>query len=149
MKRNIFYLLIIAGTCLSSCLPKDNSVPAGPIPASGTFTGQFKLYHLNSKTGTPRVDSANLNLSMETATGFKVTGDTTTLHAGSYGSYSLNSLSLQMLFVDQTYPPTGTPAKAHLNGIYAYRYDGTTLELLSYGPLDTLQYFYKFTRTGN
>ena len=148
MKRNIFYLLTIAGTFLYGCAPKNDVVPS-PVPVSGTFTGQFKLYHLNTKSGTPRIDSTNLNLNMETATGFKVTGDTSTLHAGSYGGYSISSPTLQMLFVDQTYPPTGIPAKAHLNGIYSYRYDGTTLELLSYGPLDTLQYFYKFTRTGN
>jgi hypothetical protein len=149
MKRNILYLFIIAGVCLYGCNPKNDILPNTPVPVSGTYTGQFKLYHVNPKTSAVHVDSTNLNLTMETATGYKVTGDTTTLHAGSYGSYQVNQFASQILFADKTFPPSGTPAKVHLSGAYAYQYDGNTLELVTYGPQDTLQYFYKFTRTGN
>jgi len=148
MKRTIFYLSILVGAFLSSCSTKNNVLPLAPAP-SGTFTGQFTLYHINTVTNTARGDSTMLNLSLETATGFKITGDTTTLHAGSYGSYVGNSGTSQLVFEDKTLPPTGTPAKVHLNGLYDYRYNGTTLELRTYGPLDTLEYYYKFTRTGN
>jgi hypothetical protein len=134
---------------LCGCAPKNDVLPNTPVPVSGRYTGQFKLYHVNPKTNVVRIDSTNLNLSMETATGYKVTGDTTTLHAGSYGSYEVSSSASEILFSDVTFPPGGTPAKVHLSGVYAYEYDGTTLQLITYGPQDTLQYFYKFTRTGN
>jgi hypothetical protein len=148
MKNNIFFLLALAGAFLSSCIKNNNVIPPAPA-VSGTFTGEFTLYHINPVTNTARADSTMLNLSVETATGFKVTGDTTTLHAGSYGSYVGDSGTSQIAFDDKTLPPTGTPAKVHLNGLYNYKYNATTLELLTYGPQDTLEYFYKFTRTGN
>jgi hypothetical protein len=149
MKRNIFYLLVITGVCLSGCAGKTEVLPNTPAPVSGTYSGQFKLYHVSPANNILRVDSTNLSLVMETATGYKVTGDTTTLHAGSYGPYVVNAAASQILFADKTFPPSGTPAKVHLSGAYVYQYDGSTLELLTYGPQDTLQYFYKFTRTGN
>jgi hypothetical protein len=150
MKKNILYLFLITGVCLSGCFGKKNDVmPNTPVPLSGTYSGKFKLYHVNTSNTITHIDSTNLNLSMEAATGFKVTGDTTTLHAGSYGSYEVNSTTFQIFFSDKTFPLTGTPAKIHLSGAYAYEYDGTTLALLAYGPQDTLQYYYQFTRTGN
>jgi hypothetical protein len=149
MKRNIFFLLIPIAGFLTSCNTNNNVVPNTPVPVSGTYTGQFKLYHVNPKTNAVRVDSANLNLTMETATGYKVTGDTTTLHAGSYGSYEVSSMASQIIFADKTFPASGSPLKVHLSGVYTYEYDGSTLQLITYGPQDTLQYFYKFTRTGN
>ena len=148
MKRTIFYLSVLVWGFLTSCSTNNDVVPTSP-PPSGTFTGQFKLYHINPVTNTARTDSTVLNLSLETATGFKVTGDTTTLHAGSYGSYVGDSGTSQIVFTDKTYPATGTPTKVHLNGLYSYSYNGTTLELLANGPQDTLQYFYKLTRTRN
>jgi len=148
MKRSIFYLAILLGAFLSGCGTNNNVLPPAPAP-SGTFTGEFTLYHINPVTNTVRGDSVTLDLSLETASGFKITGDTTTLHAGSYGSYVGNSGTSQIVFEDKTFPPTGTPIKAHLNGLYDYRYSGTTLELRAYGPQDTLEYFYKFKRTGN
>jgi hypothetical protein len=86
---------------------------------------------------------------METATGFKVTGDTTTIHAGSYGNYVVTTGTSQIQFEDKTWPLTGTPAKIHLDGIYSYTYDGATLQMAAYDPADTLEYYYKFTKTGN
>lgn len=149
MKRNILYLFIMAGVCLYGCTAKNDVLPNTPIPVSGTYSGQFKLYHVNPTTNAVRIDSANLSLVMETATGYKVAGDTSTLHAGSFGSYGVNSFTSEIIFVDKTFPTSGTPTKVHLSGNYAYEYDGSTLKLAAYGPLDTLQYIYKFTRTGN
>ena len=133
---------------LSSCISNKNNAPAPNVP-EGTFAGRFSLYHLHSKTGVVDTLTANLILNMETATGYKVTGDTSTLHAGSYGSYLLNSTYTGIEFIDKTYPATGTPAKNHLNGIYEYVYNGTTLQFEATDPADTLIYFYNFTKTGN
>jgi len=136
--------------CSAGCAGKKNDVvPNTPVPISGTYSGQFKLYHVDGANTITRIDSTNLILTMETATGFKVTGDTTKLHAGSYGSYEVNSTTSQIFFADKTFPLTGTPAKIHLSGPYNYEYNGTTLAMLAYGPQDTLQYYYQFTRTGN
>jgi hypothetical protein len=148
MKSTIFFTLAIATALLSSCSTNNNVLPTAPAPY-GTFTGQFKLYHINPATNTARIDSAYIDLSLETATGFKVTGDTLKLHAGSYGNYLGNAGSMQIEFADKTAPTSGTPTKVHLNGIYQYSYNGNILQLLAYGPQDTLQYYYKFTRTGN
>ena len=139
---------MVAVACLYGCAGKTNVLPNTPVPVSGTYSGQFKLYHVSLQDKITRVDSANLSLNMEIATGFKITGDTTTLHAGSNGSYQVNSYQSQILFADKTFPVSGPPAKVHLSGYYVYHYDGTTLQLVAYGQQDTLQYFYKFTRTG-
>ena len=149
MKRNIVCLLIITAACLYGCAGKTNILPSTPVPVSGTFSGQFKLYHVSAANNIIRVDSTNLSLNMETATGYKVTGDTSTLHAGSYGSYQVNVFATQILFADKTFPPGSTSAKVHLTGSYNYQYDGATLQLVTYGPHDTLQYFYNLKRTGN
>lgn len=149
MKRNVICLLTIAAACLYGCAGKSNVLPNTPVPVSGTFTGQFKLYHVNRTTNSSRVDSAYIGLVMETATGYKITGDTSKLHAGSHGSYLVDPSSSEILFADQTYPPGSSSPKVHLTGSYNYQYDGTTLQLVTYGAQDTLQYFYRLTRTGN
>jgi hypothetical protein len=147
MKKTLFYLPLMVLTF--GCAPKMKDAIQGIAP-EGTFTGQFKLYHLNEKTGvvdTP-VKANNLVLNMEAATGFKVTGDTT-LHAGSYGGFVVSESTNQVQFNDKTFPTTGTPAKVHLAGIYQYQFDGTSLVMITYGALDTLEYYYKMTKTGN
>jgi len=86
---------------------------------------------------------------MELTTGFKVTGDTSTVHAGSYGDYGVNSIYNTVTFIDKTYPKTGIPTKAHLDGTYQYYYDGTVLQLLGNSALDTVSFQYNLTKTGN
>jgi len=150
MKNKILYLLPLLVLFAGSCTTPNVTPPATALVPQGTYTGQFTLAHLDSKTGMLDTSKkANLMLNMETATGFKVTGDTATVHAGSYGGYIVTTSTGQVQFFDKTYPPTGTPAKIHLDGIYDYTYDGTTLKIAAFGPLDTLEYFYKFTKTGN
>jgi len=148
MKRILLYSSLILIGLASGCAPKPVSpvVAAGP---EGTFTGQFMYIHIHSKTGVIDTSKANIQLQMEQSTGFKVTGDTSTVHAGSFGSYIVNTTYGQVDFLDHTYPTTGTPTKFHLNGIYAYNYDGTILKMVAYSAFDTLTYFYTLKRSGN
>ena len=151
MKHNLLFLLPFLFFLASGC--SEDSINGG-LPNNapeGTFTGQFTLIHVHAKTGITDTLTAALVLNIEMTTGFKITGDTSTLHAGSYGSYevSSNGGSGQIEFLDKTYPTSGTPVKIHLDGIYDYIYDGTNLQLAAYSPLDTVEYFYKFTKTGN
>jgi len=152
MRPKIFYLLPLL-SCL--ILMEIGCVSNTPIIAQpnntpeGTFTGKFQFSHLHSKTGVVDTLSANLILTMELKTGFAVTGDTSTLHAGSYGSYAVNSSYTEIQFNDKTFPASGVPVKDHLNGIYNYVYDGTNLQISAYGAFDTLAYIYTMKRTGN
>jgi hypothetical protein len=148
MKRILLYLLSLMLAFISGCGPKSEA----PIPVGGpegTFAGQFQLLHLHSKTGVIDTLTANIILQMEQSTGFKVTGDTSTVHAGSYGSFIVSVPYSNVDFIDKTYPTTGTPAKIHLNGVYSYNYDGTNLQLVAYSAFDTLSYYYNLKRTGN
>jgi hypothetical protein len=149
MKHKLFYILPLALALASGCVSNKNNNPAPVTPPTGTFSGEFKLTHLNRKTGA--IDSAKttIQLQMEVATGYKVTGDTTTLHAGSYGSFFVSSDGTAIQFVDQTYPPAGDPTKIHLSGIYQYEYNGSNLQVLGYGPQDTLSFYYNLYKTGN
>jgi hypothetical protein len=106
----------------------------------GTFTGQFRLLHRSTDKVPFDTTSTNIVLTMTSpAYTFTVTGDTSTVHAGSYGTYALNSQ--EILFTDKTYPKTGIPTKTHLNGLYLYYYDGSTFQMLAYSS-DTLSLEY-------
>jgi hypothetical protein len=138
MKLKLLYALPLL-TLLAGCMGSNNK-NAAPVPVpSGNFKGQFRAIHQNSKTGYHDTLKAILNLSLSTTTGFKVTGDTATVHAGSFGDYAMNSALVQ--FVDNTLPTTGKPAKIHLSGYYQYYYDGTVFQMLA-APSDTLVYQY-------
>ncbi len=145
MKKTLLYFLPLVALFIFGCGPKKTTLPV-PAP-EGTFSGQFMFLHLHSKTGVIDTLRANLVLQMEAATGYKVTGDTSTVHAGSYGGYVVNIPTRNISFVDATFPPTGTPAKIHLSGVYDYTYDGSNLQLVVYGPQDTLLYYYNMKKT--
>jgi len=131
------FLLVLASGCLSN---KNNAPgPSRPLP-EGTFAGPFRLIHKSFKTGKRDTLKANINLTLSTTVGFKVTGDTATVHSGSYGDYVANSTYIQ--FFDKTYSSTKQPTKTHLTGIYQYFYDGTTFQMLASGALDTLSLQY-------
>jgi len=149
MKTKLLYIFPLLVAIVSSCANTSIPKPAPEQTPGGTFSGKFTLYHLHSKTGAVDSSSTNLQLTLEGSAGFKVTGDTTTLHAGSYGPYFVNSSVGNMQFNDVTFPASGSPTKVHLSGVYNYRYDGATLQMAAYGPLDTLTYYYRMTRTGN
>jgi hypothetical protein len=149
MKFKNFYILLCTLTVfVCGCSINKSNSPA-PVTPSGTFAGQFMFLHLHSFTAKVDTFKANLQLVMQPTTGFKITGDTSTVHAGSYGSYVFGSDYTEIDFIDKTYPATGTPVKNHLSGVYQYTYDGSTLQMVAYGPLDTLAYIYNMKKTGN
>ena len=151
MKFKLIYLfpVFVLFALVGGCIGHNNPAPISGTVPTGTFTGQFARLHLNSKTGKVDTTTANLVLNMETATGFKLTGDTSNVHAGSYGSYIINSTYTAIEFIDKTYPSTGISAKTHLSGIYQYAYDSKNLEIEAYGALDTLAFFYTMVKSGN
>lgn len=125
----LFSIALLAMGCFNK---NDNPIP---VPV-GNFTGQFRLLHRAS--GSSKVDTtkATLQLSLASDGTFKVSGDTTVVHAGSKGKYFLNSGYIG--FQDDTYPPAGHPAKSHLNGYYNYYYDGTSVLQMVANSSDTL-----------
>jgi hypothetical protein len=147
MKNKLLYLLSLLLVLAVGCGP-HYVAPTDSSP-EGTYKGLFYLIHITP--GTNAIDTIsknNLNLSLETATGFRITGDTSTNHAGSYGTYRVNTATSQIRFYDVTWPLNGISTKIHLDGSYSYNYDGIILQIKGYGARDTLEYYYKFTRIG-
>ncbi len=141
MKLKLVYLIPFLAIFTSGCLSNstDTPGPTKPFP-EGAFAGPFRLIHKNFKTGHRDTLKANLSLTLSTAVGYKVTGDTATVHAGSYGDYVVGSNYIQ--FFDKTYSTAIKPTKTHLTGIYQYFYDGTSFQMLAQGALDTLSLQY-------
>jgi hypothetical protein len=135
----LFFLLLP----LAACIKENNTVPTVTLP-TGTFSGVFMRIRL--EPGTVKYDTvtANLQLALSQASGFAVTGDTSTVHAGSYGGYAANAFYIQ--FVDKTYNPNVPSVKYHLEGIYNYAYNGSNL-LIYVNYADTLSLQYHFTKT--
>jgi hypothetical protein len=145
MKSKLLYSLFAVIILASGCIGNKNTPTPTNYP-SGTFTGQFRLIRTNITTGVHDTSAANIQLSLNTSTGFQVTGDTSVLHAGSHGAYAINSSYIE--FQDATYPKTGTPKKTHLNGIYQYYYDGSSVfQMLTASSLDTLVLEYDLKKT--
>ena len=143
MKYNLL-CLFVSVVILSGCAGNNTAKPATTLIPSGTFTGTFTSLHLHSRTGVIDTATANIQLTMSQS-GFAVTGDTATVHAGSYGTYTAGSNKL-VQFIDKTFPATGTPTKVHLSGIYLYQYDGTTFQFAYVSQFDTLKYLYNFKK---
>lgn len=146
MKNKLLYLLPLLVILFEGCAKSHSNTPAPTIP-SGTFTGQFKLYHRH--TDQVPYDSLTTNITLNLTTPaytFTITGDTSTLHAGSYGTFGINSP--YMIFNDKTYSSTAPVTKTHLSGYYLYNYDGTNL-LLYASSSDTLILGYTLKKTTN
>jgi hypothetical protein len=143
MKNNLLYLTCILAVLIVGCA--TNSVK--PPPAlSGSFSGQFRLLHRHTDAVPFDTLTANITLTLNSSpTTFAVTGDTSTVIAGSIGTYELATNGNYILFVDSTLPKTGISSKAHLNGEYVYSWDGTTLQMLAYS-LDTLSVQYELKK---
>jgi len=141
----LFYLLPIAAFIFfaSACSKINDNQPTVVLP-TGTFTGQFLKIHLNPVTSKYDTSTAALQLTLSQSTGFTVTGDTTTLQAGSYGSYAANAYYIQ--FVDQTYNAAKPSSKYHLQGVYNYLYNGTQL-VIYVNYADTLSLQYNFAKS--
>jgi hypothetical protein len=146
MKRTL-YLLPFLLALYTGCGPSSNTpTPTSSLPL-GTFTGPYTYIHTHFNTGVKDTITGILNLNIETATGYIVTGDTSK-HAGSYGACYVNSSTGSINFADKTVPASGTPAKIHLNGFYQYSYDGTNFQLAQEGALDTTAIIYNLKKTG-
>jgi hypothetical protein len=128
---------------MASCLSKVKTAVNPIILPKGTFVGQFAKLHRNITTGKSDTAYANLTLKMDSLGNYAISGDTATVHAGSFGKFGLG-VGNDMLFTDKTLPPTGTPAKTHLNGDYLYQYSNGVLEFVK-GEGDTISYQYYFT----
>jgi hypothetical protein len=148
MKNKVMYLLPLLLALATSCIRNTGNSPTGPNYSYplGTFTGTFTRIHKNPVTFKYDTATAALKLVLSTSIGYKVTGDTSTVHAGSYGSFSENSTNIG--FNDVTYPAEGNPKKTHLSGAYSYTYDGYHLQLSTF-LADTIWYNYTFTKVAN
>jgi hypothetical protein len=144
IKYILIYLLPTALIWLSGCVKTQHDPDTYFINKGyplGTFSGNFLRIHKNHYTYKYDTLKAYLKLTLSTNTGYAITGDTTTLHAGSYGSFSEDFAN--MVFDDITNPPLSTPKKVHLSGFYTYNYDGATLKMMPGGiQPDTLKYLY-------
>lgn len=142
MKKVLLALLIVATAFTVGCHKNTD----GPMPTPvGTFTGKFTLWNLKRQDV---VDTISVNIVLKsTANGlFKISGDTTSIHAGSHGVFDSNFESIQ--FADSTATAYINPAismpvigkKIHLNGSYECNYDGTNLQIM--GVDDNYRYIY-------
>jgi hypothetical protein len=144
--RKLIYLLPFVIMAFSACTKTADNAPVA-VP-TGTFTGEFRVVHLNNIT--QKLDTtkrSNLILTISQATGYKVTGDTVLYHAGSYGDFAVGSSVIQ--FIDKTIPAnaSGVLPKIHLSGNYQYGYDGTNFIIQAAN--DTLAYQYVLKKSAN
>jgi hypothetical protein len=147
MKKFLFFALPVFVMMVSSCV-KNNDVEETPyIAPVGKFTGNFTRYRarfINNKYvyDTTRVSGLVLNL---TSTTYKTTGDTS-IHAGSKGLYFYDR---QLMEYRDSTVKAGTNSinlpKPHLNGVFVYNYDGTSLNFSASN--DTLLYLYQLKKT--
>lgn len=149
MKLRLLYLLPLCAVFTTGCLHGNkNNDNVNPIP-DGNFTGQFRRLHTHADHTVDTL-KANITLSLVNSSGtYKVTGDTATVHAGSYGSYGGNSATMAITFYDKTYSSSAPVTKSHLTGTYTYAYDGTVFQLKAFGPLDTLAFLYDLKKVSN
>jgi hypothetical protein len=151
MKSKLTYLLplsialIMAAGCVKNASNPNGDLSNYPYPL-GTFTGRFTRIHTNTTTKKRDTATCMLNLVLSTTTGYAVTGDTTVVHAGSYGSFSENQYNIA--FNDITYPSTGFPKKTHLAGVYLYTMTGSTFVITATDG-DSLSYNYNLTKISN
>ncbi|MBK0378289.1 hypothetical protein [Mucilaginibacter segetis] len=138
MKKNLIYLFPILIAFGMGCTKSSNS-SLKPLP-EGTFNGEFRLLHRSQGSTVIDTVKANIQLVLETGVGYKVLGDTSTVHAGSKGHYGISDIYIA--FQDDTYPTTGTPTKTHLSGTYQYYYDGSSVFQMVANSSDTLSLQY-------
>ncbi|MES2266219.1 MAG: hypothetical protein V4520_05645 [Bacteroidota bacterium] len=140
MKKLIYFLpalLILAAGCFNN----NNSTPI-PNP-EGTFTGEFRLVRRLPNVTKLDTAKANIQLVITPGVGFKVLGDTSTVHAGSKGHYGIAGNGIR--FVDSTYK-AGNYTKRHLQGDYLFVYNGTNLQMVL-NSADTLSLQYDLKKT--
>lgn len=139
MRRSFTYLFpfCFVALLITSCVKGSSTTDTAATFPAGTFTGQFRAIH--KTTTTVDTQKANITLTLSTQTGFKLTGDTSTLIAGSHGGYLFNTT--YGYFVDST----AVSSKVHLNGTYLYSYNGSVFQMLQVSG-DTLTYQYDLVK---
>lgn len=143
MKHKILYALPVVILLLAGCAGKPKVQPA--LIPSGTFTGQFRLLQRSSDTKPFDTTAANITVTLQTPSyTYTVTGDTSTVHAGSYGTWGTSGAYI--IFNDKTFPKSGVVSKTHLSGAYLFQYDGTTLQMKA-NALDTLSLQYDLKKS--
>lgn len=145
MKHKLLFLflsLIILATGCAKSTPNNQPVPT----PSGTFTGEFKVLHRH--TDKLPWDSVKTNLTVQFNTPaytYVVSGlDTSTLHVASHGTFGVSGPYIS--FTDQL--ANIAPTEWHLNGYYAYNFDGTTL-IMYVSSSDTLTAGYNLKLKSN
>ncbi|RYZ99985.1 MAG: hypothetical protein EOP47_15325 [Sphingobacteriaceae bacterium] len=141
-------IMLLTGILVTGCVSNKNETIPLPAP-NGKFDGEFRVLKKKaSGTGYDVIVKDTIRLTISPDSGYRVTGDTTK-HAGSKGSYVYDYYYIK--FNDKTY--TDTASKRHLNGVYAYFYDGTRFEIArNYGTNvlgDTLKLQYELKRATN
>ncbi|MFD2147528.1 hypothetical protein [Mucilaginibacter antarcticus] len=105
IKHTLIYLLPALILCFDGCI-KTQRDPEKYLADKGYPLGTFEgnCVKLHRKTVYYQFDTlkVNLRLTLSTNTGYNITGDTTTWHAGSYGSFSEDFVN--MVFDDVTNP---------------------------------------------
>lgn len=145
MKLKPIYLLpviLLASACL-----KDTKTPdVQPNYPLGAFAGKFTRIHTNPATLKKDTAYATIQLAMSSSTGFAVTGDTATVHAGSKGGFggTVNVVD----FNDVTWSSPISKNKTHLHGIYNYTFNGTAFQMQGVSG-DTLKYQYDLIKINN
>ncbi len=141
MKKNLLGLLIVLSVMVAGCA-KEEETPL-EIP-TGKFSGSFRRLHLNKNTNKIDTLTANMVITFSTTTGYAVLSDTSVVHAGSKGSYSVDPLYIE--FGDSTIPvgPVPTTGKVHLAGFYEYYHKDNVLKIAKSN--DTLDYYYDLVK---
>src|ERR1700744_585176 len=104
MKHKLLYFIPVIVMFLTSCFGNKQA----PTPSlSGTFSGQFTLFHRHTTTTPFDTLKANITLNLTSANNsYTVTGDTSTVIAGSKGVYQLATNGNLILFIDNTLSTT-------------------------------------------
>ncbi|WP_426668356.1 hypothetical protein ACPPVU_19540 [Mucilaginibacter sp. McL0603] len=146
MKLKLLSLFSLVTILATGCLKTPKAAAPAPAP-SGIFTGEFKLLHRHTDKVPFDSTKATITVNLQTpAFNYTVTGDTLTLHAGSYGTFGVSGPYI--LFNDKTYSATAAVTKTHLSGYYLYNYDGTNLIMYA-SSSDTLVLGYNLKKTSN
>ncbi len=141
MKHSFKFLLPALLILASSCTHLTNQNTPVPVP-TGKFSGKFRSIHLSYNPVKYDTVKAQIILTTTSNGNFKITGDTSTVIAGSHGLFALDNVYIQ--FQDST-KTVAKQAKKHLNGVYKYYYDGTTFQFVASN--DTLSHQYDLKRS--
>lgn len=141
MKKNLFGLLMLTLVVVTGCV-KEEEAPL--IIPEGKFAGSFRRLHVNKTTNKIDTLTANVVITFSATTGYAVLSDTSVVHAGSKGGYTIDPYYIN--FGDSTIPagPVPTTGKVHLAGLYQYYYKDNIFKFARTN--DTLDLYYDLQR---